>query len=177
MNDMFTLIADELNDPEARSAYAEEFLDSFIALQIKTLRQQRNWSQEELADRAGMKQSRISAMESADYNSWSVRTLKRLAQAFDLALIVRFESFGNFLPEVTAVGRVDLERPSFPADPDFRSKHPALASGRLQATAPVSDVLIFSDYVPAANSERVEKTTLPREGRVPVSFELVENYG
>lgn len=139
MSEIQTLLKGELQDPETRTAYAEEFLNSHIALQIKTLRQQRNWSQEELARRAGMKQSRISAMEQVDYDGWSVRTLKRLAQAFDLALTVQFESFGTFLGEVTAVARPELERPSFVDDPAFSNgpSPQASASDALLTAAPV----------------------------------------
>jgi transcriptional regulator with XRE-family HTH domain len=113
-------LADELKDPEARRDYADEFLSSYIALQIKTLRQQRGWSQAELARRAGMKQSRISAMEQADYSSWSIRTLQRLAAAFDLAFTAGFESFGRMLDDMTSISRGALERPSFEDDPAFR---------------------------------------------------------
>lgn len=113
-------LADELKDPEARRDYADEFLSSYIALQIKTLRQQRGWSQAELARRAGMKQSRISAMEQADYSSWSLRTLQRLAAAFDLAFTAGFESFGRMLDDMTSISRGRLERPSFEDDPAFR---------------------------------------------------------
>ena len=113
-------LADELKDPEARRDYADEFLSSYIALQIKTLRQQRGWSQAELAQRAGMKQSRISAMEQADYSGWSLRTLQRLAAAFDLAFVAGFESFGRMLDSMTSISRAELERPSFEEDPAFR---------------------------------------------------------
>lgn len=141
MEDIHAVLREEFRDPEARKDYAEEFLNSFIALQIKTLRQQREWSQEDLAERAGMKQSRISAMEQVDYDSWSVRTLKRLAQAFDLALIVRFESFGEFLGEVTSVSRQELERPSFVDDPEFvvGGKPQASASDAVATIAPFRD--------------------------------------
>jgi transcriptional regulator with XRE-family HTH domain len=105
--------------PEVRAHYADMLLDSMVALQIKTLRQQRPWTQKELAGRAGMKQSRISAMERTDYSSWSIRTLKRLAKAFDLRLRVTFESFGSLLDDYTQLGRAKLERPSFPDDPAF----------------------------------------------------------
>jgi transcriptional regulator with XRE-family HTH domain len=113
-------LADELRDPEARRDYADEFLSSYIALQIKTLRQQRGWSQEELARRSGMKQSRISAMEQADYSGWNLRTLQRLAAAFDLAFVAGFESFGRMLDSMTSISRTTLERPSFEEDPAFR---------------------------------------------------------
>lgn len=113
-------LADELKDPEARRDYADEFLSSYIALQIKTLRQQRGWSQAELAQRAGMKQSRISAMEQADYSAWNLRTLQRLAAAFDLAFVAGFESFGRMLDSMTSISRAGLEKPSFEEDPAFR---------------------------------------------------------
>jgi len=112
----------EFQDPEARHDYADIFLNSSIALQIKALRLQRGWSQEMLAERAGMKQSRISAMEQATYKGWSLTTLRRLAKAFDLALVVRFESFGTFLNDATSVSRTALERPSFCDDPAFKSE-------------------------------------------------------
>lgn len=115
-------LAEELKDPEARRDYADEFLSSYIALQIKTLRQQRGWSQAELARRSGMKQSRISAMEQADYSSWNLRTLQRLAAAFDLAFTAGFESFGRMLEDMTSISRSALERPSFAEDPAFREK-------------------------------------------------------
>lgn len=107
------------DDPDARTDHAEMLLDSTVALQIKTLRQQRGWTQRQLADRAGMKQSRISAMERTDYSSWSLSTLRRLAGAFDLRLRVTFEGFGSLLDDYTRLGREDLERPSFCDDPAF----------------------------------------------------------
>lgn len=117
MNDLREFFAREFSDPEARRQYAEELLDSYIALQIKTLRLERGWTQRELADRAGKRQSQISAMEQTDFSSWKVSTLRKLADAFDLALVVRFESFGNFLHEALDVSRSALERPSYEDDP------------------------------------------------------------
>ncbi len=114
------MLRSEFHDPEARHDYADIFLNSSIALQIKALRLQRGWSQETLAEKAGMKQSRISAMEQATYTGWSLRTLRRLAKAFDLALEVRFESFGTLLNEATSVSRDTLERPSFSNDAAFK---------------------------------------------------------
>jgi transcriptional regulator with XRE-family HTH domain len=110
----------EFADPEARNDYAEFLGDSWIALQIKALRLQRNMSQKDLAQKAGMKQSRISAMEQATYSQWSVSTLRRLARAFDLALVVSFESFGTLLEQAASSNRETLQRLSFPDDPAFK---------------------------------------------------------
>lgn len=62
-------------------------------MQIRLLREQRGWSQSELARRCGMKQSRISVLEDVNHERWSVTTLRRLARAFDVSLLVRFEDF------------------------------------------------------------------------------------
>lgn len=112
-------LREEFREPEARHDYADMFLDSSIALQIKALRQQRGWTQEELAERASLKQSQISAMEQATFSSWTVKTLRKLAKAFDLALTVRLESFGWLLDDALSVSRKELERPSFEQDPAF----------------------------------------------------------
>lgn len=107
----------DFGDKEARQQYGESHLFASIALQIKALRQQRGWTQAELADRAGMKQSRISAMEQTSYQSWSIQTLKRLADAFDLPLLVKFESWGKLVDDASSLNRKSLERPEFQADP------------------------------------------------------------
>lgn len=79
----------EFEDAAYRVAYSESMLDSSVATQIKVVREQRDYTQQQLAERAGMLQSRISTMEDVNYSSWSVKTLKRLAAALDCALDVR----------------------------------------------------------------------------------------
>ena len=56
-----------------------------VATQIKVLREQRVMTQAALAEKADMRQPRLSVMEDAGYSNWSINTLKRLARAFDLA--------------------------------------------------------------------------------------------
>ncbi len=55
----------------------------FIAVIIKLLRLNEEWSQEELALRVGVKPSEISHLESGRRNP-TLRTLQRLARAFDV---------------------------------------------------------------------------------------------
>lgn len=107
------------HDPEYRQAYAEGFSDSKIATQIKVLREQRGWTQQQLADAAGMKQSRIAALEDVNYSSWSLRTLRRLAQAFDVWLDVEFQEFGAIKAQLRHFSRKALGRRPFVEDPAF----------------------------------------------------------
>lgn len=66
-----------------------------LARQIHAMRRDRGWSQKELARRVGVSQSRIAVLEQWCGNV-SIHTLRRIASAFDVALIVRFASWGEF---------------------------------------------------------------------------------
>jgi transcriptional regulator with XRE-family HTH domain len=95
------------------------------------LREDREWTQSKLADESGMKQERISVLEDVDYESWTIKTLKRFARAFDLRLSIKFESFGSFLTDYDEFSRDNLKRLSFDKDPAF---HPELAAASASAS-------------------------------------------
>lgn len=110
-------------DREYRRAYVESFLNTSIAAQIKANRERRGWTQEQLAALTGMKQSRISSLENVNYESWSIKTLRRIAEAFDVVLVVRFESFGDALSGIDKFKHSNqFDSPPFEEDSAF---HPA----------------------------------------------------
>lgn len=113
------------DDKEYRHAYAEESLNLSIATQIKVLREQRDMTQQRLAEEAGMKQSMISRYEDVNYSSWSINTLRKLAKAFDVDLEVRFRSFRELVESVDNFSRETLQIPRFTEDPYFQSVQPA----------------------------------------------------
>jgi transcriptional regulator with XRE-family HTH domain len=123
-------LVEQLHDKEYRTVYADSVLDSTVAAQIKA----RGWTQAELAERADMKQSRISTMEDVSYGSWTLSTLKRLARALDLRLVVRFESFGSLFNGIRTRGELDsfdealLVRPPFEQDVGLLPEQPTAAS-------------------------------------------------
>ncbi len=121
MSELVDKLRPEFQDEEYRHSYVEECLNTMIATQIKVLREQRKMTQSALAKKAEMLQPRLSVMENADYSSWSVSTLKRLARAFDLALSVKFEAFSEVVLDFEEMGKETLSRPSFSDDPVFRS--------------------------------------------------------
>lgn len=98
-----------MDDAEFRHEYVNSFHDSKLAAQIAAFRKAAGMTQVQLAERLGTAQSRVSAIESGDYSSWSLSTLRKLAEAFDVALAVEFVSFKN------AVGRIEKSGPQ-----DFR---------------------------------------------------------
>ena len=110
-----------------RHSYMESFLDSLIATQIRALRERENWSQTELAEKVRTTQPAISRLERADHSAWSLKTLRSLARAFDMALSVRFVSFGDAIDEIEGFRFDRLIRPSFRDDPMFSSSADAEA--------------------------------------------------
>ena len=90
-------------------------------MQIKVLREQREWTQEELADRAKMKQERVALLENVNYESWTLSVLRRFARAFDLRLDVEFKDFGSFFEDFANFGQESLERDSFKDDKVFQN--------------------------------------------------------
>jgi len=121
MSELVDKLRSEFRDEEYRHSYTEECLNTMIASQIKVLREERELTQSALARKAEMLQPRLSVMENADYSSWSVSTLKRLARAFDLALSVKFEAFSEVILDFEEMSKETLSRPSFKDDPVFRS--------------------------------------------------------
>lgn len=119
-----------LQSKEHRDAFVSASVDQTIPFQVRALRlaPQRNWTQEELAHRADMKQERISACENPNYGRFSLRTLKQLAAAFDVALIVRFAPFSELVEWETNLSSESLEVPNFDQEDYFKEK-PANGTG------------------------------------------------
>jgi len=119
LDDVRKQFIDNRDDKSYRHAYADESLNISIATQIKVLREQRTLRQKDLAALAAMKQSMISRYENVNYSSWSINTLKKLAEAFDVVLDVRFKSFGDLVTLTQGFSRESLQVPSFDKDPYF----------------------------------------------------------
>ncbi len=113
-----------LQQPEFSEGYAESFLDSFIATQLKVLREQNEWTQAALAEKMGKKQTVISRSENINYSSWSISTLKEYARAFRLRLRVSFETYGSLIDEVETFSKESLKRDPRESDPDLGDPAP-----------------------------------------------------
>ena len=111
-----------LANEDARSVYADTVTNAFVAAQIKALRENRGFSQEQLAELIGTKQSGVSRLERADYSSWKVETLRKLARAFHVRLRIRFEGFGTLLDEIGGFDNENLLPPKFEDDPFLKEQ-------------------------------------------------------
>jgi len=79
-----------------RRAYLRDTVTSWIVYQLKNLREQRGWTQAKLASEAGTSQPAIARIERSDYGKWNIATLLDMADAFDVALEVRFVDWPTF---------------------------------------------------------------------------------
>ncbi|MDX6444884.1 MAG: hypothetical protein QOH71_1958 [Blastocatellia bacterium] len=164
MSELTKNLREEFKDKETRHIYAEDFLNTLIATQLKVLREDHEWTQTQLAQEAGMQQERISVLENINYESWSVKTLKRLAKALDVRLSIKFESFGSFLKDFDSFNRETLQCPSFEDDPAFQEKsaEDAASSAAIASSTPASHLrLINSPMMTTAATQRSLAFSLP----------------
>jgi transcriptional regulator with XRE-family HTH domain len=132
-----------------RDAYVEQSINNRLAAQIYSLRAHRDWTQADLSDRSGMAQPRISTLETS-CSGVSLNTLKRLASAFDVALVVKFVPFSELTREV-AQGRIDRNIPNFEVDA------PAFGAVKVyQITA--SSTGSIAQFISAEKKERSRET-------------------
>ena len=172
MSQLINDLRKSFSDEEYRYGYVESFLDTYIAAQIRTLREQRALTQSDLAQRLETKQAAISRLENVNYSAWNISTLKRLARAFRVRLRISFEEFAALPAEIEGFNRTNLQRRSFESDPVFGQRALALivmplAEGKpeqLKKTA----VGILDEYM---------RTTSEREKKQPKFAETPKGEG
>jgi transcriptional regulator with XRE-family HTH domain len=84
-----------MRDPEYRKAFVASQINFGIPFQIRALLKKRGKTQEWLAEMTGMLQPRISGLMSPGKTRPNIETLRRLAEAFDCGLAVRFVPFSE----------------------------------------------------------------------------------
>jgi transcriptional regulator with XRE-family HTH domain len=92
-------ISERLKDKLFREKFFRSQVQDEIAMQLRGLRNKRKLKQSQLAEIAGMKQSAISRIEQAEYSSWSVNTLFRVADALDAQMKITFEPIEEVIQE------------------------------------------------------------------------------
>lgn len=149
MSELAEHLADEFADKNYAHAYMEEHGNMLLAAQIKVLREMRGLTQSQLAELAGMKQERISALENVEYDAWTVKTLRKLAEAFDTGLQVSFVPFSQAIMNVVNVTSDRLRVVPRPEDlEDFR-RHKIVQSGGKWTVVDGSHLAIVTPLAPS----------------------------
>jgi transcriptional regulator with XRE-family HTH domain len=125
----------QFRDKEYRDGFVADALADGLAIQIYNMRTKNDWTQAELAEKVGTKQAAVCKWENGD-SPRSLTTLAKIASAFDVALIVKFVPFSEFLK---GDGQpFDRPMPNFEKDNlDFRERR----SGR---TSDTSNYIIYA---------------------------------
>jgi len=97
MNERSKLISRLLSERDYRAAYIRAKLDVLVPSQLRALRLRQDKTQPLLAEMAGMKQSRISAMETPGKVNFNLDTLVRMAATLKVGLAVKFVPFSEML--------------------------------------------------------------------------------
>ncbi len=125
----------KFSNREYRVAYLDETINSSLSAQIYNLRATRNLTQADVSKITGIAQPTLSRLES-NADGVTTTTLKRIANAYDVALSVRFIPFGEFAEEVvTSI----VDRPVHAFRP---AATPKLLFAFSAVTASIQDVTI-----------------------------------
>jgi len=113
---MISKLIEKLRDKEYRAAFVLSHLNIGIPFQVRGLMKSRGWSQQQLAEKAGMLQPRISALLTPGRTRPNLETLRRLANAFDCGLIVKFVPFSDLARWSDQFDPESFDVPSFADD-------------------------------------------------------------
>jgi len=153
-----SLIA-ELRDKTYRDAYVASQIRIGLPFQIRALRKAKDWTQDRLAEYAGMAQPRIAEIEKPGERRLNLDTLLRLAAAFDVALEVRFVLFSELIDRSEAFDPNDFTVKSFNEElSDAEQYETILASNDLVAN--VSETIMVRDVLADMMQQRVSGATI-----------------
>ena len=151
MSDRSNLINRLRTNRDSRAAYIRSKLDVLIPSQIRALRLRQPMTQAALADAAGMKQSRISAMETPGKTNFNLETLVSLAATLKVGLLVKFVPFSRMLWWENEYSQDAFEVTSIDKDIEFLT--PTAGSAR---NALAESSARGTPEVEAANSRKVQ---------------------
>jgi transcriptional regulator with XRE-family HTH domain len=77
------------------------------------MRDARGWTQSVLAQKLGTTQNAISRLENPRTGKPTVTTLKRIAEVFDVALVVKFAPFSEFVDSISEMSEKSVSVPSY----------------------------------------------------------------
>ena len=150
---------------ETRARFVESHLSKNLAFQIRALRDREDWSQTQLAEKLGMNQNAISRLENPRYGKATITTLKRIAAAFDVALVVRFVPFGQLIDWVSGTPYVDrglstesLAVPRFEVENNRPPTHVEKQPVNAQITDNSAEIVSLLHQAPLGQSERFAHT-------------------
>jgi transcriptional regulator with XRE-family HTH domain len=135
---MDSRLAEKLASPDYRKAFVASQINIGIPFQIRgLLKSRRGWTQKTLAELTGMLQPRISGLMTPGKVRPNIETLRRIAEAFDCGLIVRFAPFSEMAKWSEDFNPEEFGVPDFEHDTGFIERMPVASAvpeyGQMQA--------------------------------------------
>lgn len=115
-------IAASLDDKAYAHAFVDSEITTLLPFQIREMRRERKLSQAKLAELTGQNQKTISDFENPNYARYSLSSLSRLAEAFDVALVVRFAPFSELVDWASRLAPDKLRVPSRTKDERLKAQ-------------------------------------------------------
>jgi transcriptional regulator with XRE-family HTH domain len=103
----------KLKNKAYRDAYTAEHVKTTTPLQIRTVREQREWTQGKLAAEAKTTQTAISRTEDPNYGNLTLNNLLKIAAALDVGLLVKLVPFSRLVKEFEDLSPEAMSAPSF----------------------------------------------------------------
>ncbi len=151
---------ESLQDPDYRKQLIDEHINVGIAFQIHGLRKRQGLKQKQLAEKLGeKKQPLISSWENPNYGKYTLGTLKDLAKAFDVGLLVRFVPFSTLVDWT-----INLT-PDVIAPPSFSEEQKRIAMWDWVASIPLKDTRDMDAY-DLSNRMPVPVPRIPSTSRI-----------
>src|SRR5260370_33467774 len=98
MASIYSRMFKKLKDKRYRDAFVASQIRRMIPMQVRAIRAAQEMTQQGLADRAHTTQTVISRIEKGSGSgNLTIKSLLNLAQALDVALVVRFEPIDRFI--------------------------------------------------------------------------------
>jgi transcriptional regulator with XRE-family HTH domain len=112
-------LLEKFTDKEYRDNFVQEYIFSRIPLKIKSMRDAREISQQQLGQMAGIAQPWVSKLEDPNYGRLTLSTLLKIASAFDVALHVDFVPFSEILNRSSSLSEDAFAVASYANDSDL----------------------------------------------------------
>lgn len=142
-----------------------------MAFQIAATRDKRGWTQARLASETNMSQNNISRLENPEYGKHTISSLKRIAEALDVALVVRLVPFSQYIEWVSGTPNLDKGiSPEALAVPSFEDEERA---GTFEASVRYFPVIYPA--TPQVSNGRETAPSVPRQGEGPFSIQKVQS--
>jgi transcriptional regulator with XRE-family HTH domain len=147
-SDRVEQIATSVEDKAYADAFVEAEIATTVPFQIRAMRKQRGWKQVELARRTNQNQKTISDFENPNYARFTLTSLKKLASAFDVALIVRFVPFSELVDWAASLSAEKINVPARTKDARLkRQRHAKDLAGDTAGTA-IGSGAVFAETTP-----------------------------